>query len=184
MLEYIEDEHLYLYDGVIIPSVTGIINKIFPEKYANVPLNILKKKAEYGSLVHKAIEYLEQGQKFNTNNIYADISIAQYQDLKEENNIQVLEQEQMVCYKGLYAGRFDMIALIGNNKCLCDIKTTAKLDIEAISWQLSLYELAYGKKFDKFYAIWLPKKGQAKLVEIPRINKKILLKTLEEILWK
>ena len=182
MLEYIEDEHLYLYDGVIIPSVTGIINKIFPEKYANVPLNILKQKAEYGSLVHKAIEYLEQGQKFNTNNIYTDISIAQYQDLKEENNIQVLEQEQMVCYKGLYAGRFDMIALIGNNKCLCDIKTTAKLDIEAISWQLSLYELAYGKKFDKFYAIWLPKKGQAKLVEIPRINKKTLLKALEEIL--
>ena len=54
------------------------------------------------------------------------------------------------------------------------------LDEEYLSWQLSMYELAYGKKFDKLYAIWLPKGGIAKLVEIKRKNKKEIEKIILE----
>ena len=79
-----------------------------------------------------------------------------------------------------------MIANIGTDYCLCDIKTTASLDKEYLSWQLSLYAYAYGKEFDKLYAIWLPKKDLGKLVEIERRSKEEiekLLKKVEEI-WK
>ena len=78
-----------------------------------------------------------------------------------------------------------MIARIGEDLCLCDIKTTAELDLEYLSWQLSFYELATGKTFDKLYAIWLPKKELGELVEIERKPRKELLRKLEEYkLWK
>ena len=67
---------------------------------------------------------------------------------------------------------------------LCDIKTTAQLDKEYLSWQLSFYELAfmnmYGNKFEKLYAIWLPKKGYGELVEIERKSISELLRVLKE----
>ena len=182
MLEYIEEAHLYLYNGVIIPSVSGILHKyIFKDKYKDVPENILKAKAKYGSEVHKAIEDLENLEDYKVSSIYQELSIKQYLDMKVKYNISVLEQEKMVCYKGIYAGRFDMIANVNNELCLIDIKTTAELDLEYLSWQLSLYELADGRKFDKFYCIWLPKKEIGKIIEIERKNIKEVEKLLEEI---
>ena len=91
----------------------------------------------------------------------------------------------MISYNYDYCGRFDMIAKVGKDICLCDIKTTAELDIEYLSWQLSFYELATNKYFDKLYAIWLPKKELGQLVEIERRTKKDLVKKLEDFkLWK
>lgn len=182
MLEYIEETHQYLYNGVLIPSVSGILHKyLFKDKYKDVPNNILNAKAVYGSEVHKAIEDLENGKDYEIINIYQELSIEQYLELKEKNNLEVIEQEKMVCYKGIYAGRFDMIANINGELSLVDIKTTAQLDLEYLSWQLSLYELAYGKRFKKLYALWLPKKELGKLVEIKRKSKKEIEKLLEEI---
>ena len=183
MLEFVEEEHLYLLDGVIIPSVSEILHFIFKNKYANVPKSILNAKANYGTVIHKAIEQYENDQPLPNLNYIQDLNFQQYISLKHTYKIEVLEQEKMVHFKDKYAGRFDMIANIGNNTCLCDIKTTAELDKEYLSWQLSLYEYAYGKKFAKLYAIWLPKKDLGKLVEIKRKTKKEIkdiLKKYEE----
>ena len=182
MLEYVEEEHIYLYNGIIIPSVSEILHKyLFKDKYKNIPENILKAKAIYGTEVHKAIEDIENGNEYATTSIYQELSIEEYFKIKNKYHLKVIEQEKMVCYKGIYAGRFDMIAKVNGFESLIDIKTTAELDMEYLSWQLSLYELAYGKKFKKLYALWLPKKGIGKLVEIPRKSKKEIEKLLEEI---
>lgn len=181
MIEYIDEVHLYLYNGVIIPSVSQVLaEKVFPNKYKGVPDNILKAKADYGTTVHSIVEKIEKKEKYEISNLYIEESIKQYLELKDEHSIKVLEQEKIVCYKGLYAGRFDMIAEIDGKQCLCDIKTTAKLDKEYLSWQLSMYELAYGKKFDELYAIWLPKKDLAKLVKIERKEKSEIEKLFNE----
>ena len=60
MLEFIEETHTYLLDGKIIPSATQLLKEIFPLKYDNVPINILEKKSEYGTQVHKFIEIIEK----------------------------------------------------------------------------------------------------------------------------
>ena len=60
MIEFIEDGHIYLMDGVIIPSVSEILHFIFPNKYAGIDKEVLNKKAEYGSKIHEAIESIEQ----------------------------------------------------------------------------------------------------------------------------
>lgn len=185
-VEYFDDVHKYLVNGVIVPSVTEILEKIFPNKYKNVPRETLMRKANYGTIIHNYIEQYEKGLITQELNYIQEASFRQYLKLKDKYSINVLEQEKIVNYKDIYAGRFDMIANIGTDCCLCDIKTTASLDKEYLSWQLSLYKYAYGKEFDKLYAIWLPKKDLGKLVEIEIKSKEEiekLLKKVEEI-WK
>ena len=184
MIEFIEETHTYLYEGIIIPSVSEILHFIFPDKYKNVDKEILYKKAIYGSKIHEAIECLEQNKTLPKLDNIKEFSINQYKRLKDKFNIKVQVQEQTINYKDVYAGRFDMIATINDNLSLCDIKTTAQLDKEYLSWQLSFYELAfmnmYGTKFEKLYAIWLPKKGYGELIEIKRKSLSELLRVLEE----
>ena len=182
MIEFLEKEHIYLKDGMIIPSVSEILHFIFPDKYKNVPKNVLNKKANYGTKVHEAIEKLEKDGQLDISklNIYQKIAIDQYIKLKNTFDIKVLEQEQIISYEYEYCGRFDMIAIVDGKKSLCDIKTTSILDIEYLSWQLSYYELAYGKKFEELYAIWLPKKDLGRVVIIERKSKKELLDKIRE----
>ena len=190
MVEFIEDGHIYLVDGIIIPSVSDILNFIFPNKYSNVPRQILNSKAEYGSRVHEAIECLEKGETLPQLNYLQEASLEQWKKLKSENKIEVIEQEKMVNYGSHYCGRFDMIANVNGAYSLCDIKTTAKLDKESLSWQLSFYALAhnpdkYETEFEKFYAIWLPKREIGEVVEIERKTKEELLEKLKEFeKWK
>ena len=181
-LTFIEETHQYLLGGVLLPSVSEILHFIFPDKYKGVSKDILNQKANYGSIVHEYIEKFEKGKykELPDLDLYQKLSIKQYLRLKAKYDIDVIEQEKMVHYEDYYAGRFDMIANIQNKECLCDIKTTAELDIEYLSWQLSFYELAYGRKFKKLYAIWLPKRGIGKLVEIPRKAKKEMVKVLKQ----
>lgn len=180
MLEFIDEIHTYVLDGEIIPSVSDILKFMFPNKYKGVSEEVLEKKAEYGSIVHLAIENLENGLKMPKLNYLQEASIEEYGRLKKKNNLEVVTQEQMVNYKRFYAGRFDMIATINGKECLCDIKTTSELDLEYLSYQLSFYELAYGKRFDDLYAIWLPKGKLGKLVKIERKTKEELHRVLAE----
>ena len=181
-LTFIPETHTYLLKGIIIPSVSDILHFIFPDKYKGVSEIVLTRKANYGTIVHDYIEKFENG-KFEDLpglDIYQNMSIKQYMRIKAKKDIEVVEQEKMIHYEDKYAGRFDMIATIKGKRCLCDIKTTAKLDIDYLSWQLSFYELAYGERFKKLYAIWLPRKELGQLVEIPRKPKKELLKMIKK----
>jgi hypothetical protein len=185
MIEFIEESHTYLIDGVITPSVSEILHFIFPDKYKNVNQKVLNQKAEYGSKVHEAIECLEQNKDLPKLDINQEFSLGQYKRLKEKNNINVLMQEQIINYQTEYAGRFDMVAMVNGNLSLCDIKTTAQLDKEYLSWQLSFYELAnmsvyHTEQFEKLYAIWLPKKGYGELIEIERKSINELLRVIKE----
>jgi hypothetical protein len=190
MIEFVEEGHLYLYNGVIIPSVSNILAFIFPNKYKDVPDYILQNKAEYGSLVHELVEQLENGktieelkQDYEFNYI-VEASLEQHLRLKKEYEIETISQEEMVCYKGLYAGRYDSEAMIKGELSLVDRKTTAELDKDYLSWQLSFYELASGKTYDKFYVEWLPKKELGQLIEIPKKSKEELLEVLEKYFRK
>lgn len=195
MITFLDEPHIYLVDGIITPSVSEILHFIFPDKYKGVDKRILNRKAEYGITIHESIEMYEANiqtmqleDAFNVViqakdlNYIQEASLRQYVKLKREKKLMVLEQEKMIQYQRKYAGRFDMIANVNGALSLCDIKTTAQLDEEYLSWQLSYYELAMGKTFDKLYAIWLPKKGLGVLKEVERKPKKLLLEKLNEFL--
>lgn len=186
MVEFIEEEHIYLIDGVIVPSVTQILEKVFPHKYEGVPTEILNKKAEYGTKVHKLIEVLEKKKpkrpiaylkRYYDMDYIQEESIKQYLKFKEQYNIEILESEKVVTYENKFCGTLDIKAMVNGELAIIDIKTTAQLDKEYVGWQNSYYELA-GGSVEKLYCLWLPKGHLGKFVEVDRIPKQNLLEMI------
>ena len=60
LLEYIDESHTYLYDGIILPSITQILKIKFGNKYSGVSQDVLKRASEKGTKVHEAIENYEK----------------------------------------------------------------------------------------------------------------------------
>ena len=188
MIEFLEEPHLYLKDGILVKSVTQILQLIFPDKYKGIDKGTLTKKAQFGTKGHSIIENLdvsdlEQANKdvSKINNKDLQICMKEYLRLVKKHNIFPIEQEQIVSYKYLYCGTLDMIGQVQGDYCLLDIKFTAELDKEYLSWQLGMYQLAKGIKYDKCYCIWLPKRELGQLVEIEPKTEKEILDKLEEL---
>lgn len=177
MVEYIDEIHCYLVDGVMTPSVTQLLKKKFGGMYSNIPPQILANKAQFGTNVHKYIESIETSAEPPQISLEEGLCVNEYLKLKEKHNINGIESEMIVNFDAKYCGTLDLIADVNYFRCLCDIKTTAKLNKEYLKYQLGLYAFAlesmgYPHKFEKHYAIWLPKNGKGKLVEIPKLTKK------------
>ena len=188
MLEFIENEHLYLKNGILVKSVTQILQLIFPDKYKNINSKILEKKSIFGTTGHEIIEHLDVSNPdivkktiSSIQNKDLEICIREYVRLCNKFKIEPLEHEKRVSYKYLFAGTLDLIANVEGIESLCDIKFTAELDKEYLSWQLGMYALALGKEFKKYFCVWLPKKQLGQLVEIVPKTKEEILKKLEEL---
>jgi hypothetical protein len=200
MIEFLEEPHIYLKDGIIVPSVTTLIHFIFPDKYKGIGSGILKKKAQFGTKGHSVIEHLGNTQKsletskntiislYESKEISQDLfnCLREYLRIATKYDIEPIYQEKMISYQYEYCGTLDMIADINGRHCLCDIKFTAECDKEYLAWQLGMYKLAYeseykDKEFDAYYCIWLPKGKLAELVEIQPKTKEEILSMLEEI---
>ena len=188
MIEFLEDTHTYVKDGIILKSVTQILGELFPDKYNGVPTEILNKKANYGTEVHKFIEIIEKKKpkkpieyikRYYQPDIYQEESLKQYLRLKEQYNIEILENEKIVSYKYLYCGTLDIKAKVNGKLAIIDIKTTAELDRSWVSWQNSLYEYA-DEPVEELYCLWLPKGHLGKLEQVKRIDKKLIKTVIGE----
>lgn len=175
MVEFIKDTHTYLVNGVIVPSVSEILrDTVFADKYKDVPAFVLQRAATFGKAIHDAIEHSDSILLNEEQQVVYD----RWLTLKDKHKIKPIHHEQITHYEMDYAGTFDMIAEMNGEQCLVDIKTTYNLDIEYLSWQLSMYALAYGFA-GKLYAVWLPKRKGAKLVEIKYKEEYEILELLE-----
>lgn len=194
-IEFIPDSHEYLVNGVLVPSVTTIIKKIFPDKYKGISTSILNKKAQYGTKGHELIEIIgknlmnEYEALEYINNLYQNkeinqslqIGLREFIRLSKKYKLEVLENELMVNYGYEFVGTLDMIANVNGDKSLIDIKFTSELDNEYLSWQLGMYKMAYGEDFKGYYCLWLPKGNVGKLVPIEIKAEEEILKKLEEL---
>lgn len=178
-----EETHEYRLGDKILPSVTTILEKtLFERKYEGIDENVLKKAAEYGSLVHSEIEqYIKRGALGFSTELYNYITI------QEENKIRPIHSELQI-HDDKMAGTIDIVAELGGKgkvarNILADIKTTYKLDKEYVSWQLSFYAYMYEKKYNvkihELYAIWL-RENEFKLVKVERKTKKQVENVLQE----
>ena len=60
MLEFIEETHEYLWDGVKVPCVSDILAPLKPD-FSNTNPAVLENARQYGNAVHKAIELKLKG---------------------------------------------------------------------------------------------------------------------------
>lgn len=188
---FIENEHLYLNEnGIIIPSVTQLVDYQFPSGYDNVPTNILNNKARYGTTVHHMIEGYEAREynletlSFSRLDPNVKSAVVQYDKIKQKypDVFNIDKMEQVVSYQDRYAGMFD---LLNKNGMLIDIKTTASLHREWVRLQLglyytALYDMGWIKELkDIGYVLWIPKASPAELVEIDVLKPEECLEVLE-----
>lgn len=192
MIEFVPDYHVYLVDGMITPSATQIIHVIMGDMYVDVPQSILDAKAEYGNNVHELIEDYALGKDINGRynpHSYENIALKRFKTLETENNITIQScEEKMVYYhegNPLFCGTYDMVGTVEGKHAIIDIKTTYKYSPLYLSYQLTLYKMAYeqmtGKKIEKVYCAWLPKKDLGQLYEVELLNEKELLKAVINI---
>ena len=179
MIEFLEDVHCYLADGVVIPSVSELIRFKFPNAYKGVPAKVLKQKASYGTKVHDSIEAFVRGELKPE-----EIDDKNVRDAVENFEIQrkawafyIDEMEQIVCYDNRLAGKFDIKTQDGY---LIDIKTTSALHEDWLAWQLGFYYLASGLDKDFGFVMWLPKGKPAQVKQIECTPKEELLQLLNE----
>lgn len=184
-IEFIEDGHIYLCDGVIVPSVTQILKMKFGNKYNRVSEATLNAAAEKGTAVHKAIEdYCKDGTESELE------ELRNFKFLKKKYDFEVIANEVPILLydeyndKPICAGRFDLQISKDGKMGLADIKRTATLDKEYLGYQLNIYRLAfmqcYGGSIDFLAGIHLREKTR-KYVDIP-INEDLTYMYLNE--WR
>jgi hypothetical protein len=135
-----KEKHTYTLNGELLPiqGITRMIDRqIFGSKMQNVPESVLKKYAEFGSLVHKEIQdYYENGDFPTTDEAMAFVS----------KGIQCTVCEFIVGDERVATA----IDFVGEDGFLYDFKTSTTLDKERVSWQLSicayLFERQTGQK--------------------------------------
>lgn len=174
MIEYLDDIHQYLIDGVLVPSVTQIVSWWFEDSFASVDSEVLKRSADYGTMVHKSIENYEAvgiGEGFP--------EIETWKTIKERYGISIDSSEQIVAYKNLYCGRYDHLGKIGDRQALFDIKTTSKYMRDHLELQMGLYKLALGIDCD-CYCVWMPRDGRAELYKVNPTSEEKCLEIVEQ----
>lgn len=168
-LEYDDESHTYIVDGVIVPSVTQILAVKFGNKYAEIDAATLQRAAERGTAIHEAIEtYCKTGIESAIREVH------NFRFLQKHYGFNVLENETpiIIIDKSIpkAAGRLDLVLDIKGETALADIKTTATLDKEYLAYQLNLYRIGYMQSYcidiSKLYGVHL-KDDKRKLVNIP-----------------
>jgi len=172
-----QENHTYWYGDKQLFGITGVIGRqLFPNKYANIPEEMLRSKAERGTAIHEGC------QLYDDFGIIDREEVRWYADLKKEMGFDIIENEYIVTDYDHYASGIDKVILIDGKICLGDVKTTYTLDEEYLSWQLSIYKYLFNIlnpdiEVDGLYAIWI--KDGAKFIQVPEIDRKEVIRLLE-----
>lgn len=165
-----ELEHTYTYKGKKLSGVTALLGRqLFQSKYDGISKGVMERAAERGNAIHRQIEMYES---FGGENFDAEVDA--YIKLKAKNKFDTLCTEWLVSDNKHVASSIDVVFEKGKEIVLCDIKTTSKLDMEYLSWQLSIYKYLLlldnpKTKVSGLVACWLPKPqyGKPKMVVVP-----------------
>ena len=147
VLEYIDETHTYLFDGLVLPSITQVLKAKFGGKYDGIPKATLQRAAERGSEVHKAIE------DFEKQGIECELpELRNWKFLKRKYEFVCLDNEVPVVLfndnEPIACGRLDLVLGEEGGIGLGDIKRTAALDKNYLAYQLNLYRIAYQQCYD------------------------------------
>lgn len=168
-MEFIEDSHTYLVDGVILPSITQILKVKFGGKYAYVNKATLQRASADGTRVHEAIErYCKTGEMEELE------EVKNFRFLQRQYGFKVIENESpVILFKDnepFACGRLDLVLEMDGQIGGADIKRTSTLDKQYLAYQLNLYRIAYqqcyGVEWQFLKGIHL-KDNKRKFVEIP-----------------
>lgn len=148
-LEYIDETHTYLYNGIEIPSVTTLMQVRFGNKYKGISKEVLNKAAQRGTNIHNTIENFYKNNIDNTE----CKELRNMKFLQKHHRFEVVDNEIPVVIfrdgKPICAGRLDLVLEIDGKLGLGDIKTTSSLDLDYLAYQLNLYKIGFEQCYEK-----------------------------------
>ena len=169
-VEYYEDGHIYLVDGVRLPSITGMLRMRFGGKYAGVSPETLRRAADRGTQVHAAVEaWVKTGAEADLPELRGFRWLTEragFTPIRSEVPLVLCDQrgEAIAC------GRCDLVMRKGADLCGADIKRTSTFDREYVAAQLNLYRIAYrqswGEEWTRLYGLHL-REWMRRLIEVP-----------------
>lgn len=161
-LAFSEADHIYRLNGVIIPSVSKIIEPVSNAAYGTINPVVLQNAADRGTTVHKAIEdYNNYGIMDIEKNLsgYADA----YTNWYEMRMPEVEQCEVRIYHKVMrYGGMADLLARIDGKRWLIDYKTSYKVVDKTYRLQLEAYVQALaslGVQVDEKMVLHLTRDG-------------------------
>jgi hypothetical protein len=141
-LRFDEARHIYILNGLEIPSVTTVMKPLSNAEYKGISESVLNRAAEKGTAVHNAAE---NWVKFQIDDIdpeyrgYFDAFLAWWDEKKPV----AVGSEVRLYHKIMrYAGTADLIAWVDGELTLIDYKTTSKLIEMNCGVQLEAYAKA------------------------------------------
>ena len=178
LFEYDPNTHIGKYEGKVVPSVTQLLDILYPYN-EDIPQERLTKAAEHGTKVHSAIEtlnaYFDNSLSFEVN-LEESIDIAKTVKKNQKSNeiidyVSVLsayklqpfdyeeliflldEQGELICfghYDCTMLARQDIAFFQEDRLYLTDFKTTSLFDKKKVKLQLNIYALAYEQMSKNF----------------------------------
>lgn len=151
-LEYVESGHLYLVDGIIVPSVTQMLDAVLGFGYSGVAPEVLAEAARKGTAVHEAIQrWNEAGEESELPELASYKSMTEDYGFKARN----CEQPVIICHEGrpVAAGRYDLELGFSDGRIGgADIKRQSRVKKERVALQLNLYRIGvrqtYGRTWE------------------------------------
>lgn len=160
---FTSDPHSYHLGTKELKGVTGILSKhIFRDKYFNVSDEVLAKAAERGTRIH------EQCRAVDILGMAASEEAEAYANIKKQYGLEALANEYTVSDNENVASNIDFVSVYDGDKIVIgDFKTTSHLDIEYLSWQLSIYKYLFEMQNPHLQVyglmgVWLPKSSYGK----------------------
>lgn len=184
VIEYWEDSHLYVCNGIILPSITTILKKKFGHKYDCVNEEILEISRELGTDMHQAIQDYEEDSINDLNNR----ELQNYIFLKKHYKWQVIASEIPVILFldsiPVAVGRLDQIIEMNGERGVNDLKRTATFDKEYVAYQTNLYKIAYEQSYHiplSFVSGTHLREEKRKFYKLP-VNEEMAMKLVKEYL--
>lgn len=169
-LEFEDESHTYRLLGLVIPSVSAIMEPLSAAKYRGINETTLNNAANKGTAVHNSIEnYI----KFEIDDVPPEHRgyFEAFLDWWNTYQPKVVGSELKIYHKLMrYGGTIDMLVYIDGVLTLVDIKTTAALSDMTCGVQLEAYSQAlksHGIEIERKAILHLKKDGKYAFKDYP-----------------
>lgn len=145
-MNFDEQKHEYTHNNTKYTSVTELIRKYgLSANYDGVPPDVLAKAAARGKATHKSLEEYVKGNHAELN-ITSEVDLLHNYVQTRGIDMSTAKAEEIV-YDDTYhiAGTVDFQYVDGPDRVVADFKTTSQLHVDAVAWQLSIYNFILAK---------------------------------------
>lgn len=168
MLEFDGSTHTYRWDGVVVPSVTQILDSVLRE-YEGIPPDVLRAAQERGTYVHEATEWDDLGElDFPALDPVLAPYVLAWRDFRAQFDFRpTWIERQLYSPAYRYAGTCDRIGTAAGKPWLLDIKSGALVPQSVGPQTAAYYECALAEKLitrhTKRYCVHLRSDGTFRL---------------------